>query len=267
MLVNLLSNAVKFSPEGESLGLEVLGDLDENKVTFTVWDTGIGISKQDIPRLFKPFVQLDNSLSREAGGTGLGLMLVSELARLHGGTVKVKRKPGKGSHFIVSLPWHLNIAHESIETPETMAASPASNLPARTTPAKILLVEDTEAIILYMQDYLETKGYHVTVARNGYEGMMFAKKLLPDLILMDIQMPTMDGIEAAKSIRREALLKDVPIIAITALAMPGDREKCLQAGMNDYLSKPIQLKELHKLLNAYIEQKGAGIEKQGPYRG
>jgi CheY-like chemotaxis protein len=84
---------------------------------------------------------------------------------------------------------------------------------------------------------------------------------------MDIQMPTMDGIEAAKSIRREALLKDVPIIAITALAMPGDREKCLQAGMNDYLSKPIQLKELHKLLNAYIEQKGAGIEKQGPYRG
>lgn len=267
MLVNLLSNAVKFSPEGESLGLDVLGDLDENKVTFTVWDTGIGISKQDIPRLFKPFVQLDNSLSREAGGTGLGLMLVSELARLHGGNVKVKSKPGKGSHFIVSLPWHLNIAHESIETPETMAASPASNLPARTTPAKILLVEDTEAIILYMQDYLETKGYHVTVARNGYEGMMFAKKLLPDLILMDIQMPTMDGIEAAKSIRREALLKDVPIIAITALAMPGDREKCLQAGMNDYLSKPIQLKELHKLLNAYIEQKGAGIEKQGPYRG
>lgn len=255
MLVNLLSNAVKFSPEGESLGLEVHGNIDKNQITFTVWDTGIGISEQDIPRLFKPFVQLDNRLSRETGGTGLGLMLVSELARLHGGNVKVQSKPGIGSRFIVSLPWHLNVPRESIETPEKTHASQATDLPARIPPAKILLVEDTEAIILYMQDYLETKGYHMTVARNGSEGVLLAKKLLPDLILMDIQMPSMDGIEATSKIREEILLKDVPIIAITALAMPGDREKCLQAGMNDYLSKPIQLKELHKLLIEYIEPK------------
>ena len=220
-----------------------------------MWDTGIGISEQDIPRLFKPFVQLDNRLSRETGGTGLGLMLVSELARLHGGNVKVQSKPGIGSRFIVSLPWHLNVPRESIETPEKTHASQATDLPARIPPAKILLVEDTEAIILYMQDYLETKGYHMTVARNGSEGVLLAKKLLPDLILMDIQMPSMDGIEATSKIREEILLKDVPIIAITALAMPGDREKCLQAGMNDYLSKPIQLKELHKLLIEYIEPK------------
>jgi len=253
-LMNLLSNAVKFSPDEQSLGLDVTGNVAENRVTFCVWDTGIGISQEDLPRLFKPFVQLDNRLSREAGGTGLGLMLVSQLARLHGGNVTVESEVGKGSRFMVSLPWHaanLNEESEPLENVRLLEINP----PDKATSAKVLLVEDTEAIILYTQDYLETKGYHVTVARNGYEGLIFAKNLLPDVILMDIQMPSMDGFEATKRIRAEAVLKDTPIIALTALAMPGDREKCLQAGMNDYISKPINLKELHELLNTYIHPK------------
>jgi CheY-like chemotaxis protein len=98
------------------------------------------------------------------------------------------------------------------------------------------------------------------VARNGHEGVIFAKNLLPDIILMDIQMPSMDGFEATKRIRAEASLKDTPIIALTALAMPGDREKCIQAGMNNYLSKPIDLKELSRLLHEYAERKGERIE-------
>ena len=257
VLVNLLSNAVKFSPEGESLGLEVTGNTEENLVTFCVWDTGIGILKTDLPRLFKPFVQLDSRLSREAGGTGLGLMLVSQLVRLHGGNVTVNSEPGKGSRFIVNLPWH---SEEAIQTPETNITAPAAQSPAQTTSAKILLVEDTETIILYMQDYLEAKGYHVTVARNGYEGVIFARNLLPDIILMDIQMPSMDGFEATRRIRAEELLRQTPIIALTALAMPGDRENCLKAGMNAYLSKPIDLQELQKLLQEQIKRKGEKFE-------
>ena len=112
-----------------------------------------------------------------------------------------------------------------------------------------------------MQDYLEAKGHQVTVARHGYEGTVFAKNLLPDIILMDIQMPSMDGFEATRRIRAEASLKSTPIIALTALAMPGDREKCIQAGMNNYLSKPVDLKELNRLLNQYIAHKGEQFEQ------
>jgi CheY-like chemotaxis protein len=260
ILVNLLSNAVKFSPEGESLGLELTSNPEENQVTFTVWDTGIGISEQDIPRLFKPFVQLDNRLSRDAGGTGLGLMLVSQLARLHGGNVAVESTLGKGSRFMINLPWQTNIVNEPAEKPDNKEALQTTNLPAKSKSTRLLLVEDTEAILLYMQDYLESKGYQIIVARNGHEGVIFAKKLLPDIILMDIQMPSMDGFEATKRIRAEASLKDTPIIALTALAMPGDREKCLQAGMNNYLSKPIDLKELSRLLHEYSEREGERIE-------
>ena len=261
MLVNLLSNAVKFTPEGNRLGLEVSGSLEKRQVTFTVWDTGIGIARQDLTRLFRPFVQLDSRLSREASGTGLGLMLVSQLARLHGGKVEVQSELGTGSRFSVSLPW-LPANGNEVNEPLAREAAPQTDSPAKRPAAHILLVEDTEPVILFVQDYLETKGYHVTVARNGYEGVNLAKNLKPDVILMDIQMPSMDGFEATRQIRADAYLKDVPIIAMTALAMPGDRERCLQAGMNYYMSKPISLKELRGLLDECAKSKGAGIEQQ-----
>ena len=257
IIVNLLSNAVKFTPEGESLGLEVTGDEERARVTFTVWDTGIGINKHDLTRLFKPFVQLDSRLSREAGGTGLGLMLVSQLTRLHGGNVDVQSEPGKGSKFIVSLPWQVNNENETNQTSENSKAAPISAQSVSSKATTILLVEDTEAVILFLKDYLESKGYKIIVARNGSEGIIFAKNLTPDIILMDIQMPNMDGFEATRKIRMEKTLKNIPIIALTARAMPGDREKCLQAGMNYYMSKPINLKELHGLLDEYAGGKGA----------
>lgn len=261
VLVNLLGNAVKFTPDGQRLGLDVTGNTEKKQVTFTVWDTGIGISKQDISRLFKPFVQLDSKLSRHAGGTGLGLMLVSQLVRLHGGNVEVQSQPGKGSRFIVNLPWEPTEASQRLQKPQPAAAPPKRTHDGKRARQKILLVEDTEPVILFIQDHLESKGYHVTVARNGYEGLLFAKNIQPDVILMDIQMPGMDGFEATKRIRADATLKDVPIIALTALAMPGDREKCLKAGMNDYMSKPINLKELQTLLEAYTPAQGANFEQ------
>ncbi|MBE0680678.1 MAG: PAS domain S-box protein [Anaerolineales bacterium] len=261
VLVNLLGNAVKFTPDGQRLGLDVTGNAEKKQVTFTVWDTGIGISKQDISRLFKPFVQLDSKLSRHAGGTGLGLMLVSQLIRLHGGNVEVQSQPGKGSRFIVNLPWEPAQPSQRLQKPHPAAASPKRPLVGKHARLKILLVEDTEPVILFIQDHLESKGYHVTAAHNGYEGLLFAKNIQPDVILMDIQMPGMDGFEATKRIRAEATLKDVPIIALTALAMPGDREKCLKAGMNDYMIKPINLKELQTLLETYTPAQGANFEQ------
>ncbi len=261
ILVNLLSNAVKFTPEGESVGLEITGNVEENQITICVWDNGIGISEQDLSRLFKPFVQLDNRFSREAGGTGLGLMLVAQLARLHGGNVSVQSQLDKGSRFTINLPWHTDPINVQDTQPAGENNPTAANLPTQNLTAKILLVEDMESIILYMQDYLEAKGHQVTVARNGYEGTVFAKNLLPDIILMDIQMPSMDGFEATRRIRAEASLKNTPIIALTALAMPGDREKCIQAGMNNYLSKPVDLKELNRLLNQYVAHKGEQFEQ------
>jgi len=251
MLVNLLSNAIKFSAEGEKLGLVAKLDKAEKKVLITVWDHGIGIAENDLGRLFRPFVQLSTGLARETSGTGLGLALVANMARLHGGSVGVESQPGQGSRFTVTLPWELVIETDTLSrlkiTTKFRAINP--NAPRQT----ILLVEDTEAVIMLLKDFLEAAGYNVEVARSGYDGMVLAEKTRPGLILMDVQMPGMDGLETTRRIRANPVIRDIPIIALTALAMPGDRERCLAAGMDEYISKPINLnsftKTIHKLLH------------------
>lgn len=248
MLVNLLSNAVKFTPENGRIGLQVRGDREGNSINFTVWDTGIGIHENDLPRLFQPFVQLDSNLARRSGGTGLGLALVAKMAGLHGGSVGVESQPDQGSRFTVKLPW------ETAFTTETLAAL-ASDDDETTKPDPrnkdhtILLIEDTEEVVLLVKDYLEYIGFNVTIARNGVEGIALAEKIEPSLILMDVQMPVMDGLEATRRMRKIAALRDTPIIALTALAMKGDRELCLEAGMNDYIGKPVNLKTLARIVN------------------
>ena len=246
ILVNLLSNAVKFTPEGGSVGLDVAGDVDRQRVHFVVWDTGIGITQEDIGRLFKPFVQLDSSLSRQYPGTGLGLSLVKRLAELHGGSVSVESDgvPGQGSRFTISLPWK----EASGKRQEAESEMPEVPLAARHAPRAfcILLAEDDEVTLTAMSDYLSSKGYRVIVARNGHEVIQRAREDTPDAIVMDIQMPEMDGLEAIRGIRADPApgVATIPIIALTAMAMSGDRERCLEAGANEYLSKPASLKEL-----------------------
>jgi CheY-like chemotaxis protein len=254
MLVNLLSNAVKFTPQGGKLGLEMRGALDKTQVIFTVWDTGIGIEAGDLPHLFQPFVQLDAGLTREQLGTGLGLTLVAQMARLHGGSVNVESQPGKGSRFTILLPWIKteSTADQPGEQNNT-TVSPNPVVVRQAGPHTILLVEDTEAVSMLVQDYLETAGYRVAVAKDGWEGISQAKRLRPDLILMDIQMPLLNGLDATRKIRAEAGLEHVPIIALTALAMPGDRERCLAAGMNEYLSKPIRLNTLVEMIQRFLD--------------
>ena len=252
VLVNLLSNAVKFTEEGKKIGLEVIGYPEKNEVSFSVWDSGIGIAQEELKYLFKPFVQLDAGLAREFQGTGLGLALVAQMIRLHGGLVGVRSDPGKGSKFTITLPWE----PEEQKTPVKVTAElvQPSQKSEEKRKGKVLLVEDTDIIVALVKDYLTFKGYQVLVAHNGREGILLAKEQRPDIILMDVMMPIMDGIEATKEIRTEYSLKKTPIIALTALAMPGDRERCLEAGMTDYMSKPVKLNELIELIEKYTAQ-------------
>ena len=247
MLVNLLSNAVKFTPNDGKLGLEVHGDREANKVTFTIWDTGIGIKEADLQRLFQPFVQLDAGLARESSGTGLGLALVAQMARLHGGSASVVSEPGKGSRFTIMLPWEQALAVDTVERLKITGKFRPIKFSKERKPI-ILLVEDTEDVIMMISDYLELNGFKVVTARDGVEGVTQAQLTHPDLILMDIQMPRMDGFEATQKLRSEPDFKKTPIIALTALAMPNDRERCLAAGMDEYITKPVHLRALVKLV-------------------
>lgn len=256
MLVNLLTNAVKFTPEKGHIGLEVQGDPEKQQIHFTVWDDGIGIKPEDQARLFKPFVQVNNTLTNTLGGTGLGLALVTQLAHLHQGNVTLKSEYGVGSRFTITLPWDgvqskVPMPSDVNQMRNTMAKNSEA---ARRT---ILLVEDTETAIMVISDYLEFAGYKVTVAHNGKEGIDLANQVKPDLILMDIQMPGMDGMNATGALRSQPEFAATPIIALTAFAMAGDRERFLAIGFTDYLSKPVNLKALVQLIQTYTKNKDA----------
>lgn len=248
VLINLLSNAVKFTPAGGEVSLKVFSDAETETVTFEVRDTGIGISAKDMERLFKPFVQLDSSLARSHEGTGLGLSLVFRLTEMHGGSVKLESEVGVGSCFTVTLPQRpFTHPHQSKELAENdqrtyghLHAHPNST----TSDHLILLVEDNETNIEIFVEYLHVWGYRVIVARSGPEALARAQEETPDLILMDVQLPEMDGLTAVCELRKTAALQTVPIITLTALAMQGDKERCLAAGANVYLSKPVQLREM-----------------------
>lgn len=254
MIVNLLSNAVKFTPEGGRFGLEVSAKHQDHQVWITVWDQGIGISQDDLQRLFKPFVQVDSKLSRNSSGTGLGLALVAEMARLHGGQVLVSSSPGKGSRFTIVLPWKPAEKTGSLGVVQTALSS--TNLKSQAVPEyTILLAEDTASAAMMVGDYLTVAGYEVVIAENGMDAITQAELLLPDLILMDVMMPAMDGLEATKRIRDVSALRTTPILGLTALAMPGDQEKCLEAGMNDHIAKPVKLADLLRTIRAYLPPK------------
>jgi PAS domain S-box-containing protein len=256
MLVNLLSNAVKFTPEGGNITLEVRGDQAGHILCLSVKDTGIGIAPEMFHKLFKPFVQLDSSLSRRYSGTGLGLSLIRRMAELHGGSVTLESEVGKGSCFTISLPWKTSAPDMPDDSEDKTSGAVSDRRVIHTSEALILLVEDNEVNISLYLDYLESKGYRVAVGRTGREGVEKAAAFQPDLILMDIQMPDMDGLEAMRILRADTNPKiaSTPIIALTSLAMPGDREKCIDSGADDYLSKPVHLSDLLKTIEHYLNR-------------
>lgn len=264
ILVNLLSNAVKFTPNGGSIGLEVWSDQEQQVVYFSIWDTGIGITAENLARLFQPFVQFDNHLSRQHSGTGLGLALTHRLVELHHGGITVESTPGKGSRFTVSIPWQ-----------DAVDADDQSSLFNEISPADlfffsgtfpqptILLAEDHEDSAHMIAEYLQTRGFRVITAKNGEEALVLAQNRRPHLILMDIHMPRLDGLQAIRQMRTNPELTMTPIIALTALAMPGDRERCLAAGATTYLSKPVRFKELLRAIAGHLQFQRAVGEQVG----
>jgi DNA-binding response OmpR family regulator/anti-sigma regulatory factor (Ser/Thr protein kinase) len=257
MLLNLLSNAIKFTPEGGLVTLEIQGNAKQEIVELKVSDTGKGIPNEKIELLFQPFMQVNDGFTiEESQGTGLGLALVSRLAEMHEGSVTVESEVGKGSCFTISLPW------QTIESPMsepvdelTVSSVPKIEAFSPTKPKLILLVDDNPLTLETLSECLKTLGYQVIIAHNGKQAIEEVNQILPDIILMDIQMPEMDGIEAMRRIRANPNMVNIPIIALTALAMPGNEEQCYEAGANDYLSKPVSYKRLAKrietLLKAY----------------
>ena len=254
MLVNLLGNAVKFTPDGGSVGLDVTGNAERSQIVFSVWDTGIGIPEEQLGRLFQPFMQLDTRLSRQYSGTGLGLALVYRMASLHGGSVSVDSKPGEGSRFNVTLPWERDAQEQRVPGSTGELDTTEDLVTVSGTDVTVLLAEDNEANANMLSGYLSKVGYRVINARDGVETVAMAIEEHPDIVLMDIQMPNMDGLEATRRLRADSSFNRTPIIALTALAMPGDRERCLVAGADDYLSKPIGLKELHRLITGWLNR-------------
>ncbi|MFN8380700.1 MAG: PAS domain S-box protein [Anaerolineales bacterium] len=378
ILVNLLSNAVKFTHEEGSLGLEVVENAIDNIVYISVWDKGIGISTDDIKKLFQPFVQLDSSLSRQQTGTGLGLTLVQRLVEMHGGSIEIQSTPGQGSRFTVALPclpsdavtntdkltfksrfhyalivedesmdashlaryckalgitpvihstgkdaferviatrpnivfldlhlpdlsgWevleqlkaspetkHLPVVITSIEDDKQRASqlnadgylvkffsvsdmqnvlsaiqktsSPSDSHSKKTDKpiATVMIVDDNEVNIETVFDYLGAKNFNVVSAKSGVEFLTTAPRLRPDLVLMDIQMPEMDGLETIRRLRShtDQELAAIPVIALTALAMPGDRENCIEAGADEYITKPFRLSEITEVITQMLEDK------------
>ena len=261
ILVNLLNNAVKFTPNGGNVWLDITLDRARQVVYLTVSDDGIGIAAADLPRIFQPFTQLDSGLSRQYEGSGLGLVIVSRLVELHNGSIQVTSDgiPGIGTKFIVTLPWTeapaASKGSDSQEAPSPLTTALLSTTLPEAPGANrgvILLVEDNEINILAIAEYLHDIGFRVEIARNGQEAIDTAAWLNPDLILMDIQMPVLDGLTATRRLRNKPATANTPIIALTALAMPGDRERCLAAGATDYLAKPIRLVALVEMMERLL---------------
>lgn len=250
ILVNLLGNAVKFTPENGRVLLSVRADLEMEQLHFSVRDNGIGIAPEDLQRLFTPFTQVDGQLNRQNEGTGLGLALVLRLAEIHGGSVFVESEVGVGSNFTVSLPWQPQ-QNKQIEQIQPEAPAELSTIQH----GLLLLAEDNETNIEAIADYLRFCGYTLVIASNGMEALVKAEEHAPQLILMDIQMPVMDGLEAIRRLRADSRFDSTPIIALTALAMTGDRDRCLQAGANEYMSKPVSPKNLAMKIAELLQKK------------
>lgn len=260
VLINLLNNAVKFTPEGGHITLEVTQPAINPAnlkpyLEIVITDTGIGIAPENISKLFQPFIQIDSALNRQYAGTGLGLALVKQIVEIHGGKVGLTSELGVGSCFKIELPctpFSSADNHEQLAITSELQYPPVQEL-ASPTPL-ILLVEDNEANISMLSPYLEAKGYKILLAQDGEEAINMAITHHPDLILMDIQMPGMDGIEAMRQIRLDPNLVNVPIIVLTALVMTGDRHRCLQAGANEYLAKPMKLKQLTATIQEFLNK-------------
>lgn len=261
VLFNLIGNAFKFTENGSvqvKIQPQAIAGSDQMHLCFTVADTGIGISEEQLPLLFKPFSQIDNSLTREYKGTGLGLSIVKQLVELMGGDIDIKSKEGAGTSIHFKIPVSVTLQtllqnKQDIPLPKLQSSNANNTLNSYT----VLIAEDDEMSLTFIKRVLEKAGAYVLAAPNGAEAIQITANNKIDIIIMDIQMPTMDGVEATKRIRDGEAgtdKKSIPIIAMTAFAMTGDKEKFLAAGMNDYISKPVEMAGLKEAIKRIMEK-------------
>ncbi len=253
-LINLVGNAIKFTENGHVYVNVSMEKTDDGAlIRFDVEDTGIGISKDKLETIFESFTQADGSTTRKYGGTGLGLTITRQLSRLLGGGLTVKSRPGKGSVFSLTIPAGIDVdsvppmdKYEYINEdsePKEDGAQPLMS-------GKVLVAEDNRANQTLVKLMLEKMGFEVTIANDGRQAFEIVSRQPHDLILMDIQMPRMNGYEATEAIRRKGIR--IPIIALTANAMKGDDKKCFDAGCDAYVAKPVDRTKLFELMRKYI---------------
>jgi len=257
IMTNLINNAIKFTEEGEIIVSIKEKDKESDLVVveFCIRDTGIGIKDEQKDKLFEPFNQADTSITRRFGGTGLGLAISKQIVELMGGCIRMESQYGEGSNFCLTLPF-------KVAEPELIK----NNFRGKTSKileerlsvingAEILLVEDNRVNQLVASEILKRGGLNVTIANHGAEAVDMLKDKHFDLILMDLQMPVLNGYKATEEIRKTACLSELPIIAMTADAMNDIKDKCMSAGMNGYISKPIDINLLGNELLRWISHK------------
>ena len=271
ILMNLVSNAIKFSESGGVIVLRISQNQDsegERILSFEVEDSGIGMTPDQISQLFTPFHQADSSTTRKFGGTGLGLSITRRLVEAMGGLITVRSELGSGSCFRVEIPLRSadpNLLSLSDDAPASLSGLKplqADQPDCETLSGRILLAEDSpdnRRVLLY---HLRRMGFDIETVENGRLAVNKALASKFDLVLMDMQMPELDGYGAARTLRLAGYR--VPIIALTAHAMPEDREKCLTAGCSDYLSKPVEARTLFRMLSTYLNHHKVGWESDLP---
>ncbi len=257
IVMNLVSNAVKFTQQGEIYVSAESKPIDDRRVEITlkVRDTGIGIQQDKIPIIFDKFTQADSAITRRFGGSGLGLSIVQSLAELMGGTIRVESTPGEGSVFIVTL---ILMEATNQQCPIPPIAVPAPKTTISTKGKAVLIVEDYAPNVMVASMLLEDMGFSVKVAENGSDAISAVQDPANHFIaiLMDMQMHGMDGLETTRRIRQWEISQNIhhTIIGLTAHALAGDRERCISAGMDDYMSKPIHPDILASKLKALVKE-------------
>ncbi len=271
IVAELLDNAAKFTSAGE---ITVILSSTAEHASVTVADTGIGIARADLPHLFEKFWQGDSSDTRPYGGTGLGLAISQRRAALLEGTIEVVSELGRGSTFTLVLPLADPAERGPRERPEEDAPADTARedgdrfvpaeVPASSPPPNVLVVEDSPDNMLCTVAVLEALGYSYATAENGKEALSAVRETPPSLVLMDIQLPVMGGLEATQRLKAAPDTRDIPVIALTAKAMKGERESILAAGCDDYLSKPLELEEVSAALNKWLAKRNGPETPEEP---
>ncbi len=245
VIANLLDNAIKFTEKGSISFIVAKLKSDEKSTTynFSVEDSGIGIEQDKLENIFTAFTQSDSSLTRKYGGTGLGLMICKSIVEMMGGKIKVKSILGLGSNFYFDLTFDHHAGINKNEPNKKLKINRSGDL---------LLVEDNKINQLVASELLKKAGYRIEIANNGLEALKLLREKCFDLILMDIQMPVMDGLTTAKAIRENPKYQNLPIIALSAHSLPSDVEKSLSHGMNEHITKPVSAETLYSCIDKYL---------------